>query len=48
MNVFLTIFSGVTVYVLEQILVKLFIDPIHGYKAIVGEFSIALANIEVA
>ena len=45
MNVFLTIFSGVTVYVLGQILMKLLIEPIHGYKATVGEISIALVNL---
>jgi len=44
MSIFITIFSGVCVFVLGQVIVKLFIDPVHGYKASVGEVSTALIN----
>jgi hypothetical protein len=45
MSIFLTIFSGVFVFVIGQLLVKLLIEPIHGYKVVVGEISIALINL---
>ncbi|MCF6193215.1 MAG: hypothetical protein L3J46_02645 [Kangiellaceae bacterium] len=44
MTIFLTIFSGVFVFVLGQIILKLLIDPVQGYKTTVGDISIALIN----
>jgi hypothetical protein len=44
MSIFLTIFSGVIVFVLGQIVLKLLIDPLQGYKRTVGDISIALIN----
>ena len=44
MSIFLTIFSGVIVFVLGQIVLKLLIEPIQGYKSTVGDISIALIN----
>lgn len=44
MSIFLTIFSGVFVFVLGQIILKLLIDPVQGYKTTVGDISIALIN----
>jgi hypothetical protein len=32
MSVFLTIFSGAAVFVIAQVALKLFIDPIHDFK----------------
>lgn len=44
MSVFLTIFSGVTVFVIGQIVLKLFIDPIQDFKKVIGETSNCLIN----
>ncbi|WP_340121977.1 hypothetical protein [Methylobacter svalbardensis] len=38
-TIFLTIFSGVTVYVLGQIAVKLVIDPVQDFKKTIGQIS---------
>lgn len=44
LSVFLTIFSGVAVFVIGQIALKLFIDPIHDFKKVIGEISNCLIN----
>ena len=44
MSIFLTVFSGVIVFTLGQIVLKLIIEPIQGYKSTVGDISIALIN----
>ena len=44
MSIFLTIFSGVFVFILGQIVLKLLIEPIQGYKSTVGDISVALIN----
>ena len=42
MQVFLTVFSGVLVFVLGQIFLKLVIDPVHQLKRIISDISFAL------
>ena len=42
MTLFLTIFSGVTVFVLGQITLKLLIDPIQEFKKTIADISHAL------
>lgn len=44
MSTFLTILSGVTVFVIGQVALKLFIDPIHDFKKVIGEISNCLIN----
>lgn len=44
MSVFLTIFSGVAVFVIGQVVLKLFIDPIQDFKKVIGEISNCLIN----
>lgn len=44
LSVFLTIFSGVAVFVIGQIALKLFIDPIHDFKKVISEISNCLIN----
>lgn len=48
MTVFLTIFSGVSIFVIGQIIVKLIIDPVHELRKTIGKIShtlIELANV---
>jgi len=48
LNTFLTILTGVSVFVLGQIILKLFIDPIQEFKRVIAEIShilIERANI---
>ena len=42
MQVFLTIFSGVLVFVISQIFLKLVIEPVHQFKRIISDISFAL------
>ena len=42
MDIFLTIFSGVTVFVAGQVFLKLVIEPVHRFKATVSDISYAL------
>jgi hypothetical protein len=42
MQVFLTVFSGILVYVIGQIFIKLVIDPVHQFKRIISDISFAL------
>jgi hypothetical protein len=42
MQVFLTVFSGVLVFVIGQIFIKLVIDPVHQFKRIISDISLAL------
>lgn len=42
MNVFVTILAGVTVFVIGQILVKLWIEPVHDLRKTIGAISHAL------
>ena len=42
METFLTIFSGTMVFVIGQIIVKLVIDPIQQFKAVIADISHAL------
>jgi hypothetical protein len=42
MQIFLTIFSGVLVFVIGQIFLKLVIDPVHQFKRIISDISLAL------
>ena len=42
MQVFLTVFSGVLVFVIGQIFLKLVIDPVHQLKRIISDISFAL------
>jgi len=42
MQVFLTVFSGVLVFVIGQIFIKLIIDPVHQLKRIISDISLAL------
>lgn len=47
-SVFFTIFTGVSIYVLGQIIVKLVIDPVHELKKTIGQIShsmIMYANV---
>lgn len=46
MTIFLTIISGVVTFVLGQIVLKLFIEPVHDFRRTVAD--IALALIEYA
>lgn len=48
MEIFLTIFSGVSIFVIGQIIVKLILDPVHELRRTIGKISHALierANI---
>ncbi|RLJ06909.1 MAG: hypothetical protein DRP16_04420, partial [Candidatus Aenigmatarchaeota archaeon] len=48
LTTFLTVFTGVTVYALSQIVIKFFIEPIHEQKKLIGEIADTLifyANI---
>jgi len=48
MNIFLTILAGVTVFVIGQVVLKLFIEPIHEFKRSIAEIAHSLiehANI---
>ncbi len=48
MTVFLTVFSGVLVFILGQVLLKLFLEPIHELKKVISRISFDLiksANI---
>ena len=38
-SVFFTIFTGVSIYLLGQIIVKLVIDPVHEMKKTIGQIS---------
>jgi hypothetical protein len=42
MQVFLTVFCGVLVFVIGQIFLKLVIDPVHQLKRIISDISLAL------
>jgi hypothetical protein len=46
MTVFLTVLSGVITFVLGQLIIKLFIDPVHDFRRVIAD--IALALIEYA
>lgn len=46
MTVFLTVISGVITFVLGQLIIKLFIDPVHDFRRAIAD--IALALIEYA
>lgn len=46
MTVFLTVLSGVITFVLGQLIIKLFVDPVHDFRKTVAD--IALALIEYA
>lgn len=46
MTVFLTVFTGVVTYVLGQILLKWFIDPVHEMKRTIAEISYTLINYQ--
>lgn len=53
-SVFFTIFTGVSIYVLGQIIVKLVIDPVHELKKTIGQISHSMimyrnviSNVEV-
>jgi len=42
LTTFLTVFSGVTVYAISQVIIKFFIEPIHKQKELIGEIADAL------
>ena len=42
MQIFLTIFSGVAVFVLGQIILKLVIEPVHRFRSTIADISYAL------
>lgn len=42
MSIFLTIFTGVSVYVLGQIIMKFFIEPVHEFQRIIADVSHSL------
>jgi hypothetical protein len=46
MTVFLTVLSGVITFVLGQLIIKLFVDPVHDFRRVIAD--IALVLIEYA
>lgn len=46
MTVFLTVFSGVMTFVLGEMIIKLFIEPVHDFRRTISE--VALTLIEYA
>ena len=44
MTIFLTIFAGVVTFVIGQIILRLYIEPIQSFRSLIGEISAALIN----
>jgi len=42
MTVFLTVLSGVITFVLGQLVIKLFVDPVHDFRKSVADIALAL------
>jgi len=43
-TVFLTVFAGVTTYVLGQLILKFLIEPVHELKRTIGEIAHSLVE----
>lgn len=47
MSIFLTILAGVVTFVIGQVILRIYIEPVQGLRALIGETSAALINYGV-
>ncbi len=44
MSIFLTIFAGILTFVVGQVIVRIYLEPVQHFRSLVGETSVSLIN----